>query len=328
MSITQTITLLPPAPDPATDDAPTFSSKASAMVLAQKAMVPEMNTYATQANALAAGVDAAAAAADADAATASAAASTAVNAPGSGATSTASLTVGTGSKTLTIQTGKLFGVGQFVTIANGVNVMAGSITAYNSGTGTLTVDVTHTKGSGTFASWTVGLSGAPANQSRVPVTPPFSVTAVAAIDFLTIFSANPSFDDFEIVVEGINTTSSSTALSLRFANAGAVDSASNYYNVVNSTSSTAVNKLGVSGNYATVGVGGNVQLTVFNAQAAAALKNVFGPGAAQSAAGTYQGSTYGGVYIGAACSGFRLLWDDGSNFKAQGTIRVYGISKN
>jgi len=65
--ITQTIALLPAAPDPATDDAPTFSTKAAAMVLGQKAMVPEMNTYATQANALAAGVDAAATIAQASA---------------------------------------------------------------------------------------------------------------------------------------------------------------------------------------------------------------------------------------------------------------------
>jgi len=53
MAITQVITALPTAPDPATMTAAVFSSTAAASVLAQKAMTPELNTFATQANALA-----------------------------------------------------------------------------------------------------------------------------------------------------------------------------------------------------------------------------------------------------------------------------------
>ncbi|NML61840.1 hypothetical protein HHL21_12290 [Massilia sp. RP-1-19] len=63
MTITQVITALPAVPDPATDTPATFSAKAAASVLAQKAMTPELNTWATQANALAVEVGA-----DADAA--------------------------------------------------------------------------------------------------------------------------------------------------------------------------------------------------------------------------------------------------------------------
>lgn len=51
-SITQVITTLPTAPDPATMTRDEFSTAAAASVLAQKAMVPEINTWATQANAL------------------------------------------------------------------------------------------------------------------------------------------------------------------------------------------------------------------------------------------------------------------------------------
>lgn len=96
------------------------------------------------------------------AAAAAASALTAVNAPGTSATSTSSLAIGTGSKTLTIQTGKSLVVGQQVVIASTAspaNWMAGTITAYNSGTGSLTVDVVLIRGSGTVASWTVGLCG-------------------------------------------------------------------------------------------------------------------------------------------------------------------------
>lgn len=74
-------------------------------------------------------------------------------------TSTTSLTIGTGSKTLTTQSGKTFTVGAHVLISNTAtptNYMHGQITAY---TGTsLTVDVTLTSGSGTFNSWNVNLS--------------------------------------------------------------------------------------------------------------------------------------------------------------------------
>ncbi|MFN9251587.1 MAG: hypothetical protein ACK58O_11110, partial [Brevundimonas sp.] len=75
---------------------------------------------------------------------ASSSAATAVNAPGTSATSTTSLTIGTGSKSLTVQTGKRFVIGQWVTItstASPANWMHGQITAYTSGTGALLVNV-------------------------------------------------------------------------------------------------------------------------------------------------------------------------------------------
>ncbi|MCA3715069.1 hypothetical protein [Phenylobacterium sp.] len=99
--------------------------------------------------------------ASASASAASASANSALNAPGTNATSTTSLTIGLGSKSLTIQTGKAFAVGQAAVIAstaNPMNQMTGVITAHNSGTGALTVNVLSINGSGTLAAWTISLT--------------------------------------------------------------------------------------------------------------------------------------------------------------------------
>lgn len=85
----------------------------------------------------------------------------AINAPGTNATSTTSLTIGSGSKTLIIQTGKSLVPGMFVVVANTAqpaNYMAGQITSYDSFTGALVFNVTGTGGSGTFSAWTLSLS--------------------------------------------------------------------------------------------------------------------------------------------------------------------------
>ena len=75
--------------------------------------------------------------------------------------SSTSLTIGTGSKTFTVQTGLAYTINQDVVIAyDASNDMNGVVTAYNSGTGSMTVNVTGTIGSGTYSSWTVNLDGA------------------------------------------------------------------------------------------------------------------------------------------------------------------------
>jgi len=50
MTITQRITALPPAPDPAVHARNEFAQVAAASVLAQRALPPELNAFATQAN--------------------------------------------------------------------------------------------------------------------------------------------------------------------------------------------------------------------------------------------------------------------------------------
>lgn len=177
-----TITALPSAPQP-NDTAATFNTKAFAFNSALATFVTEANALETNVNAKEASAttqagnaatSAAAAAtsagnaatsetnAAASASAASASAASAVSAPGTSATSTTSLTVGTGAKNLTIQTGKSISVGMSVKIASTAsptNWMFGDVTAYNSGTGSLDVNVTDINGSGTLAAWTVSLSG-------------------------------------------------------------------------------------------------------------------------------------------------------------------------
>ena len=91
-------------------------------------------------------------------------ASSAINSPGTSATSTTSLTIEEGSKSLTIQTGKLFTVGQWVLIssaANPQNQMAGPITAHDSSSGILTVQSVAVGGAvGPFGDWVVALTPA------------------------------------------------------------------------------------------------------------------------------------------------------------------------
>lgn len=76
-------------------------------------------------------------------------------------TSTTTLTVGVGSKALTTQPGKAWATGAWVYIfaaAAVSNYMVGRVTSYNSATGALVVNVSAIDGSGTHASWVIGLA--------------------------------------------------------------------------------------------------------------------------------------------------------------------------
>lgn len=153
-----------PTPPQRTDDQQTFTTRANALMAALQTFVTETNTVATEAEADATTASSAAGTATTQAAnaadsatTAQNAANTAVNAPGTQATSTSSITIGTGSKSFTLaETGKAFVVNQFVSITNsGTNWMTGNITAFNSGTGAITVNVINSSGTGSFTSWTI-----------------------------------------------------------------------------------------------------------------------------------------------------------------------------
>jgi hypothetical protein len=78
------------------------------------------------------------------------------------ATSSTSLAITVASKTFTIETGRIFQLGQFViaaSAANPANYMFGQVTAHNSSTGSLTVDVLAIGGSGTKTDWLISLAG-------------------------------------------------------------------------------------------------------------------------------------------------------------------------
>lgn len=81
-------------------------------------------------------------------------------------TSTTSNAIGTGSKTWTVGTGLSIpaGGGPYVMLSqNGApsNYNVGQVTAYNTSTGSLTVNVTTTNGSGTITAWNLSVSAAP-----------------------------------------------------------------------------------------------------------------------------------------------------------------------
>ena len=146
------------------------ASSASATVQANIATAQEViataqaNNAIASANAAAGSVSSASsysALAAAAQAAAAASAVSAVNAPGTSGTSTTSLTIGLTTQSFNTQTAKNWVVGQFVTLASTAspaNWMYGYINTYNSTTGAMSVVVLSIGGSGTFASWSIGLS--------------------------------------------------------------------------------------------------------------------------------------------------------------------------
>lgn len=140
-----TITPLPAPPIRGTDTGPVFSSKTAAFLDAlHDVFQPELNQFALEL------VYAAAAA-------------------GYSSASTTSLTIGTGAKSLIVESGKMFAPGQFVTVASAsnptVNYMFGQIQLYDRATGAMTVNVTEIGNGaiGTHTDWFIGLSGAQGN---------------------------------------------------------------------------------------------------------------------------------------------------------------------
>ncbi len=174
-----TPTFTTPPPAPSTSDPSTFDARADAHLAWMATNVTEMTTGVTWMNATAVQVAADAGTASTAATTATtqantataqaviaaAAAATAVAAPGTQGTSTSSVAIGYGTKSFITQTGKSFPLGGIVTIAASaspsVNRMDMVTTAYNSGTGQLDGIAINKRGSGTIASWTISISGAP-----------------------------------------------------------------------------------------------------------------------------------------------------------------------
>lgn len=142
-----------------------------------------MNGALTQASAFVTAAANNAGAAQGYASSAAANATTAVNAPGTQATSTTSLTMGTGNQTMVIQAGKSIVVGMQMMVARtsapGTSFMRGTVTAYNSSTGSLTVQADYIFGSGTFTDWTISLTGAMDVTRAALTSPAFTGTPTA-----------------------------------------------------------------------------------------------------------------------------------------------------
>lgn len=100
------------------------------------------------------------------------AAAAAILAPGTSATSATSMSPSSGAKSFTLaQTGKNFAIGQWVIVAKTAtptHYFAGPITAFNAGTGAITVDAQVFNGTGSVTAWTVSLTalgGIPTNRT-------------------------------------------------------------------------------------------------------------------------------------------------------------------
>lgn len=149
-------------------------------------------------------------------------------------------------------------------------------------------------------------------------------SAVANIDFLTLFSA--SYDRYVIELAGALPSASDT-LAMRCANAGTVDAGPTYYigGVEGSTLSSASQFALTSAAVITSnGVTAHVEVT--NANSTTTDKGIAAYGGFRGAsrlpilrAGLYSGSS--------AISGFRLFWLGAANFTS-GTVRVYGIKNS
>lgn len=125
-------------------------------------------------------------------------AASAANSPGTSASSTSSVSIGIGTKTFTIETGKDFSIGQNVVIAYTLEPttkqMSGKIKSYNDTTGELQVDILDPDaiGTGTYANWTISLSGSKGVPGFSMMTLPILSTTAAARNLVT--SMLPIFD--------------------------------------------------------------------------------------------------------------------------------------
>ncbi len=145
-------------------DATAAAASASAASTSASNAASSASAASTSASNAASSASAASSSASNAASSASAASSSATAAANSAlaliATSTTSLSIGTGSKTFTTQSGKQFVAGAYVFAVSQGDAskwMFGQITSYTATT--LVVDVSATQGSGSYADWSITLSG-------------------------------------------------------------------------------------------------------------------------------------------------------------------------
>jgi len=85
-------------------------------------------------------------------------AQSALLAPGTSASSITAILIGTGTKTFTIETDKLFVAGMTLKADSAGNWIIGTVSSYNSGSGELVLNVTTIFGTGTYSDWTISIS--------------------------------------------------------------------------------------------------------------------------------------------------------------------------
>lgn len=147
-----------------------FSDNVNDLLTYIPPMVTDLNSALVWVNDTAEDVDdnrvlaqSAASTATTKAAEATASAASALQTPGTNATSTTTFTPAYGANSFTLaQTGKNFVIGQFVTVADSTTPSSkyfnGAITAFNSGTGAITVNARDVVGAASGSSWVITAS--------------------------------------------------------------------------------------------------------------------------------------------------------------------------
>lgn len=116
---------------------------------------------------------------------------------------------------------------------------------------------------------------------------------------------------------------------MRLASGGVVDAGSNYGKSValNTPFTATAAQVNITGNVLASGKGCNFVLWVKNANSSSGLKSMSVQSEWQQAATpSWNVDAFGAVYFAAnILSGIRFLWNGGSNFAAQGSIKVFGV---
>lgn len=201
--------------------------------------------------------------------------------------------------------------------------VTGTLPVANGGTG---LTAPGTSGNVLTSNGSAWVSSAPASSSALTLLATLTPTAAANVDFLSTFSS--TYDNYLIVGEGI-LPSSPDSISFRFANAGTVDSGSNYYQITSSggNSNTAVTNGYVRGSSVYTSGGCDFTMTVQNVNSTTLNKSAQANSVAQSNA-TFRSQSCDatGYSNTSAISGMRLFWAGAANFAASGKIRIYGYA--
>lgn len=156
-------------------------------------------------------------------------------------------------------------------------------------------------------------------------------TAAANVDFLSTFSS--TYDSYLIIGTNLNSNSGTTdALQLRLATGGAADAGSNYAKstTLNTAFTATAAQVSITGNVLGSGKGCSFVLWVKNVNSSSGLKTISAQTEWQQAATpSWNVDAFGAVYFAAnTVSGIRFLWSAGSNFLAQGSIKVFGVNNS
>lgn len=154
-------------------------------------------------------------------------------------------------------------------------------------------------------------------------------TAAANVDFLSTFTS--SYDNYLILGEGLNNGSGTDNISIRLANAGVVDTGSNYASltVAALSTTTMATSAVITGNSLNTVRGLNFQAVIKNVNDASNLKGILAHSISQDLnTPRLVSASSNNAYIGGAVSGFRLYWSGGASFAAQGKVRVYGYQNS